>query len=95
MDDDREIDARWNQARHDLLNMLLEFHNQWNTAFAVSHHCGHLKTPNPRKCKAGLEKAWANMDDLENLFSRYKKTISEMREIVDEMSASKELGPIT
>ena len=84
--DDAEIMARWDMARHNLLNMLLEFHNQWNMAFAVSHNCGHLRTPNPHKCAASLEKAWASIDDLESLFGRYKKTIGEMRDLAREMS---------
>ncbi len=92
MNENADLDARWNQARHDLLNMLLEFHNQWNTAFAVSHNCGHLKTPSPRNCMNNLEKAWANIDDLEGLFSRYKKTISEMRDLVREMSEARPPG---
>lgn len=86
MSGDADIQARWNQVRHDLLNLLLEFHDQWNTAFAVSHACGHLKTPDVEKCKISLENAQASMEGLEDMFDRYKRTIEEMRTIVTEIS---------
>lgn len=85
MNDDADIQARWNQARHDLLNMLLDFHNHWNMAFALSHACGHTKTPDLEKCMDSIEKALADADDMDDLIARYKKTIGRMRDIAREM----------
>ena len=93
MEHPKVVQARWDQARHDLLNMLLEFHNQWNTAFAVSHNCGHARTPSIQKCGDHIEKALKNVDDLEDLFKRYKKTLREMRDIVQEMRETDQQSP--
>jgi len=93
MNADADVQERWNQARHDLLNLLLEFHNQWNLAFTISHNCGHLKTPYPGKCKASLEKAWERIDDLDHLFEKYRSTIQEMRDLVQAMSRLPEAPP--
>jgi hypothetical protein len=85
MNDDADLRARWNMARHDLLNMLLEFHNHWNTAFHASHNCGHTKTPDLEKCMASIEKAWADIDDMDDMIRRYRITIGKMRDIARKM----------